>query len=77
MSGCVPLQAVANTEPFYRAALRSRLIQRFPIVPVGRVDEVIAAHSADEDACIAHLLSAAYNEGGMGEDGKVCDVDPA
>lgn len=53
------------------AELRVSLGQRFPIVPAHKVDEVITAHGSDEDACIAHLLAAAYNEGGSSACGQV------
>lgn len=51
--------------------LRASLIRRFPIVPTHKVDEILAAHGSDEDTCIAHLLAAAYNEGGCSADGQV------
>lgn len=63
------MQGLVQKDP---AELRASLLQRFPTVPAQRVDEVIAVHGSDEDTCIAHLLAAAYNEGGSSADGQVC-----
>lgn len=62
------VQGVAQKDS---AELRASLIERFPVVPVHKVDEIMAAHSLDEDTCIAHLMATAYNEVSSSENGGV------
>lgn len=50
-------------EPQDLGNVRERLIQKFPTVPVAKIDELISTHAGNEDICVSYVLASADESG--------------